>query len=88
MSYDIVFADPIDEFDEYSSMPSWLYNSYTTIENWDMADYKLVDTIYEQTFNVKIIYPPADLEGNQDSTIVGIQFPTRDEATLFVLRWS
>lgn len=64
----------------------WFDNSYETIENWDHRDVDDVDYDYEKKFNLKLIYGDPE---NKDSIrpIIAIDFPSQEDAILFMLRW-
>ena len=64
----------------------WFGNSYDTIGELDFKDVDDSDREYEQKFGVKLIYgDPEDPNGVRP--IKAVEFPSEEDATLFLLRW-
>lgn len=81
-----MFEKPIDDDVDIEKSPSWLANSYQTIEHWNTGNYRTIDKEYQKRFNVKLIYT---LDGEDDDhTIHGVSFPSESDATMFILRWA
>lgn len=93
MSYTVMLDKAIDDDVVDDENPSWIANSYKTIPNYQHGDYDKIDRQYEQTFNLKILYVKKERKAMtgtmyDDSTIIGIEFPSKDDAIMFMLRWS
>lgn len=85
MSYKIMLKECIDDDVVNDDNPSWITNSYKTIPNYLDGLVSVIDKAYEKKFNLKLIY--RNLEDKDDS-IIGVEFPSEEEATMFMLRWS
>jgi hypothetical protein len=71
--------------DSQAECTSWFVNSYQEIlllaEQQQISDPDLVDRLYEQTFNVKLII-------NSSEWVDKVEFPSWEDATLFIIKWS
>ena len=85
MSYKLMLERPVTDDVVVDETPSWLANSYKTIPNHDTSAFEVIDRNYEKEFGVKLIYSN---KIEDDHTIIGVAFPSKDDATMFLLRWS
>lgn len=84
MTHQIFLKRVVIDFED-ADVPAWLFNSYSSLGiGWDTADVEYIDNLYQQTFNVKVLYA---VSKSPTGAIAGIEFPSEEEATLFMLRW-
>jgi hypothetical protein len=82
MAYKVYPKHPIRDVSDCR----WFGNSYDTIGELDFKDVEDSDREYEQKFGVKLIYgKPEDPKGVYP--ILAVEFPSEEDATLFLLRW-
>ena len=82
MGYKVRPTHPISDISDCS----WFGNSYDTIEELDFTDVVDSDRAYEKKFGVKLIYGKSD-HPEVVPPIAAVEFPSKEDATLFLLRW-
>ena len=71
--------------DNVAESTAWFMNSYHDIllaaEKQEITEPDLVDKLYEETYGVKLIIDTAEW-------VTQVEFPSDEEALLFIVRWS
>lgn len=86
MAYILKLRTPItNNINEYS----WFENAYACIETGsDHNSIEFLDKRFEQKFKVKFIYGEPEADDIDIPAIIGIEFPSETDATMFLLKWS
>jgi hypothetical protein len=81
-AYQLKFQEPIVNIE----LCPWFQKSYDSIED-NLMDVDIVDRKYEKKFGVKLIYGTPESK-DAIKPILAVEFPSKSEAVLFVLKWS
>lgn len=60
----------------------WYNNSFDALLETSDQYNMIIDTLYEEIYNVKVIY------NNFENQKMQIEFPSEEEAIAFIMRWS
>ena len=85
MSYRFVLNNSlVNEIDDLI----WFSNSYGSIPDWEYREVNDVDRDYEKIFNLKLIYDEDNEVSKNIQPIVAVEFPSEEEAVMFMLKWA
>lgn len=94
MTYKLKFKEPFYALNE-DGAESWFVKSYETVDNEGGGiDLEEVDAEYEKRFKVKLLTEMKEVTHSNTGFVdkyeyvIGVEFPSEADATLFVLRWS